>query len=290
MATYLYSIFRYVPDPVRGEQLNIGVAVAGRDPQFFGARFLPKTQFGRLKRLGYEEDFSFIQDIAAELAADARTPDQLIDSEVPVAWSAETLERASLEWANTIQLSAPRASIHERPEALIAALFDRYVADPRPRRQRARDRRWVRRRISQGFRQNLLTVHPGLDFDRHVRRDERVRGDLEHHEFDFVLANGQPLQFARTLSFEAGNEKALKTEIDATAWVIDDVRRANNRLPISVLSIGGGRLVRGAERLYGGLDARLIREAEIESWIDAASTSLLETIGAPPSPHTDSAH
>jgi len=277
MDAFRYSIVRYVPDPVRGEQINIGVVVAAEDPPTFRARFLPQSATGRLKRISARSDFRFIRDLAQQMAeaADDHLP---LDQPGRARWSAAALERAAIEWANTIQFSEVRAALHEQPDALLDTLYTRYVADPRPTVKRARDRRWVRRRVRTSLRQALASARPAADPDELIRRDPEVEGEFEAHRFDFGLANGDLRRLVQTLSFESSDRSAVKTEADAVAWAIDDVRRRHAALPISVVTIGDGKLLASAAHVYDALGASVVREQEIPQWADATVVDLAAAV------------
>jgi hypothetical protein len=269
---FRYAIVRYVPDPVREEQINVGVVVARDDPPYFGARFLRTTQTGRLKRLGPTSDFRFIRELAAEMSASEGA--RLIGGP----WDLAALEAAVSEWANTIQFSTLRTALHERPDLLIDTLYARYVADPRPPRKRARDRRWIRQRLRTGLRQRLVELRPEVLPADVIRTGTPIEGEFESHTFDFSLANGEIRRLVQTLSFEGVDRGALKTEVEALAWVIDDVRRNQIALPISVVTVGQGSLLDSAERIYRGLDAGLVREGDIEAWVDTAVVDLAASL------------
>jgi hypothetical protein len=231
MPNFRYSLIQYVPSPVRDERINVGVIVIGDGSQYFGSRLLSRSHRGRLKRLGFAESFSFLDDLNRELADSAVTDDQLaLPANRP--WDAAAVDHALGEWANTVQLSPPRAAIHDRPQVFLASLYTELVADPAEPRHRARDRRWIQRRALNGLRHGLSGV-PGFDFDAHVRTKVRVAGALEQHDFDIELANGQPIRLIQGLALEGVSKR--DREIEALAWTIDDVQRSSPT-PISVLS------------------------------------------------------
>jgi hypothetical protein len=131
--------------------------------------------------------------------------------------------------------------------------------------------------VRETLRDAILAVEPKADPAELIRRDHQVSGEFEEHRFDYALANGELHQLVQTLSFEAAEKDALKTEIDALAWAIDDVRRGNSQMPISVVTIGDGKLLENAERVYVGLDASVVREHEIPAWADTAALAVAAT-------------
>jgi hypothetical protein len=274
MPNFRYSLIQYVPSPVRDERINVGVIVTGEEPEWFGSRLLTRTHRGRLKRLGFAGTFSFLDDLNRELADSAVTHDQLaIPRSRP--WNADAVESALADWANTVQLSAPRAAIHDRPQVLLDALYAELVADPAEPRHRARDRRWIRSRALTGLRQGLESV-PGFDFDAHVRTKVRIAGALEQHDFDIELLNGQPIRLIQGLALEGVSKR--DREIEALAWTIDDVQKTS-ATPISVLSVGGGAAFNRARHIYEGLGAQVVGEPEFDAWLEQASTGLRVAVG-----------
>jgi hypothetical protein len=266
MDGYFYTVVRYVPDPVRGERVNIGVAVAGEHPEFFAARFTDVHRTARVKRLGSVDDLTFIADLAIEMADARRSYAELPLTESPSKWSLAELRRSSVEWTNAIQLSELRPVLHDDPEKLLDELYARYVAYRRPRRARARDRKWVRRKVSHVLQEALLERAPDLAAAEVVERDVTLRGRLEEHQFDYRIANGAARELIRALAVETEDRDASNKEVDALAWAIDDVRQAGEDVPIDVVGVGNERILERAQRIYDGLGAALVREDEIDEW------------------------
>ena len=146
-------------------------------------------------------------------------------------------------------------------------MFVAFVANPRPKRERARDRRWVRSRVGKSLRRAFA------DTPHHVRKDLKVRGGLDRHTFDYGVENAKLRQLVQTLALEGQDRPHLKTEVDALAWAIDDVR-ATTPIPIVVVTIGSGSLFETAKRIYEGLNAQIVTEPEIEDWAAAAPGQL----------------
>jgi hypothetical protein len=273
MPTFRYSLIQYVPSPARDERINVGVIVVGSDPGFFGARLLAASQRGRLRRLGFARSFSFLDRLGRELAESA-----VAEGELPLAtdrpWNAAALEAAHAEWANTIQVTATRAAIHERPKVLLDSLFAELVVDPAEPRHRARDHRWIRKKALSRLRA-ALPAEPGFNFDDHVRKNIQVDGQLERHKFDIQLHNGQPLRLIHGLALEGVT--ARDREIEALAWTIDDVQKGV-ATPISILSVGDGSDLDRAQHIYEGLGAQVVREPDLDGWLDATANGLLATL------------
>lgn len=264
---YLYSIVRYVPDPVRGECLNVGIVVGCRDDSFFGARFLSRRDAGRVRRFGAAEDVEFIWDVATDIEASTSGAQLGIATEPRGAWNTEAISAASVEWANTIQFSEPRAATGEmNPERLLETLYSRYVAPRTPPRTRARDRRWIRRKVGLSLRQGLSALERNPD--EIIRKDERLPGAHDEHVVDYALVNSEVRYIVETLSLEGGDRRERKTRSDAIAWAIDDLRAASLNAPIAVAMIGSRKIVDDTARVYESLGADVIREEYLDPWLE----------------------
>ncbi len=274
-SSYAYSILQYVPDPVRNERINIGVLVAADAGDFFGARVLPKSKFGRILRFGYGgDDLTFLSEFAAQLKRDSFTAPSLSGAGASP-WNAEALARASTDWGNTLQVTPPRPVLHERPRNLVNDLYRRFVEDPTPTRKMPRDRRWITKRITGTLREAVKSRRPEIDPTEHVKTDVRFQGGLQEHFFDVELMNGRPLDLVRSISFEAAEGKVLQNEIDAVAWAIDDLRNVAGAPPVTVASIGEGKVLDSAESVYASLGATVVRETGLDRWLEQASGRLL---------------
>lgn len=148
-----YSIIRYVPDDVRGEQVNIGAVALRADGSRAVVRF--DRDLSRPRALARRADLTFLREFRQSLEdiADEQAGDQLvlaggaglalrIDGKPRL--DAEFLRNVARRWQNSLQFTEPRGSLESDPQQLLDEVFRRYVAPPteRPRR-RARDRRWV---------------------------------------------------------------------------------------------------------------------------------------------------
>ncbi|HZD68422.1 MAG TPA: DUF3037 domain-containing protein [Actinomycetes bacterium] len=274
MTAYRFAILRYVPDPVRQEAINVGVVVASAEPSRIAVRVLQRREAARLKWLGFDDDIEFLQDLAEEMRASPPFGSERT-------WNPETLERAHREWGGTVRVSEVRAALHDNADRLCEELYARYVANPRTRQPSTyRDRRAARARVSRALRDRLL--------GETVQAAPTVQGHFEEHRFDFGLGNGQPLHLVATFSFEVPDKDrfSLQTEVDACAWAISDVRAAEVRVPITVVTIGETqrRLLDRAEDMYESLGARLVREPQIDDWARGVSSEIEDYLRHAPTP------
>jgi hypothetical protein len=260
MTAYQFAVLQYMPDAIRQECLNVGVAVALPGQASAEVRVLRKPDAARLKWLGFKDDIEFLHQVAADLS----------DPAVPTAGAtaADALAAAHTEWGGTIRVSELRAALHDDPRELCEDLYRRYVSNPRTHRRAAyRDRGIARRQVGKALRERLPA--------HYVQAKVLVPGHFERHKFDLGIGNGQLLHAIATFSFDLPDRDALRTEVDACAWAISDVRSTTAELPITVATIGGTeQLLDRAENMYGTLGARLIREANIDRWARGVASEL----------------
>lgn len=268
--TYRYSVVQIVPNPVRGERLNLGVVVIGQSKGDVRTRFVGPREEARLKRIQFAADMGFIHDLESEIkaSADPAGQDRVAPDHV---WDLAAVERASQEWAGTLQLTTPRILVSEAETKAVAdELFEVYVKDPKPAGTRARDKRTIKQKVTKGLHTALGQARPDLPFDDVVKINAEIPGDLAKHTYDYRLGNGTVLQLAQTLALEGKELKTAQTDIDAIAWSIDDVRK-KSPVPITVVTLGTGKSLAVAETIYNGLGATVVRENQISEWTEKVS-------------------
>ncbi len=275
-----YAVVRYVPDPVRGEQVNVGVIVVSEKGEFVGARF--DRDFTRAKCVGRREDVSFLRDFARSFEVPrARKQQLLLPMPGGTKWNADVITDLHREWANSIQLSEPRAAIETDPLELVDEVFERYVASPPAiGKSRARDRRWILQQTVPRLRTLAKERFPDREADQIVRRRDTLTGHVEEHVFDLVLRLERPLYAVEALSFENEDRDELARAVDSTAWAIDDVRKSQRDLPIAVLAIDNERSpeFRRVERICTALHATLVRESDLQPWVVSTIRGLDPTL------------
>jgi hypothetical protein len=116
-----------------------------------------------------------------------------------------------------------------------------------------------------------------------IDRNGRLTGHLESHVFDAIIGNGKPLAAVQALSFEGGDTPTLEREVDATAWLVEDVKRKHKALPVAVFLLlpkGSSKTFERARRLFPPLKSDLVPEPEMEQWARRQAETLAAQIGA----------
>jgi hypothetical protein len=252
-----YSVIRYVPNPIADERINVGVVVFGEGRLL--TRFI--SRWTRIKGFGGEE-IGFLREFAREIALAQRN---LVG--LPQPWSEQTLARVSTRWRNSIQISEPRASLKD-PDALLSEVADAFLRDVGPRHRRARDKRWAVSIATHSF--SVALRGRVTNADDVLQHRVPIEGKFSSHVFDLVLANGRPMLAAEGLSFEGPDSDALRGEVDAIAWAVDDVRKGGRRrLPLGIVALPPKRATATfsrAEKTFRGLGADFVLEGNVDKW------------------------
>jgi Protein of unknown function (DUF3037) len=111
-----FFLVQYVPDPVRGELLNIGVLLFCFEKKFLGCLLM--QNFRQIQNFHARADLQFFADLQEYF-------EQRIEGckDQP-----DTFLREIQGYSNIIQISPPRKCLASDPKAEILRLYDRYVA------------------------------------------------------------------------------------------------------------------------------------------------------------------
>lgn len=257
-----YSVVRYLPNPLSGEMINIGVVAWGEDKKI---AFRFAKDWRRAKAFG-REDITFLRDFAEQIEASAHVELPLTFASKPV--DAKQLEQFAEDWSNSIQFSELRTSLLS-PEEVIREVSSIYLPMLPHHPQKGRTRHTAAllalERVSR-----VLIDERGPEAGGLIKREHGIRGRFDEHLFDVVVANGRPFLAAQGLSFEKSFTRTVQKDVDATAWAIDDVKRAHRHLPVAILALTPGKQCQPAERarkIFRALDADMISEKQMDHWV-----------------------
>jgi hypothetical protein len=261
MSAY-YTIVQYVPNPLTDERMNIGIIAASDGGP--AVRFI--NDWRRAKAFG-QEDVGFLKDFASSIGSLAKSQLPLYVDGSRVELDKNTLDEISKTWKNSIQLTAPRASLKDS-QALVKALAGQFLRETFAPQKKSRDRRAA---VALGVRviQNKLADR-ALDAEAAVTRNVKLMGKLDSHSFGFTVGDGGLYSAVQGLSFEGHEHREIRKEIDATAWAIDDVMKVSRKpeTQFGVIALGSkqSKTFERAARIFKGLGAIVIAEQEVDSW------------------------
>lgn len=211
---YRYWTIRYVPDPVRGERVNIGVIVGSVDDQEWSIRHVENA--ARANRLGGESGraITYVRALADRVAS-ALLPDDLLRTVEPV--TTAFIERLRVHQQNSVQLAEARTVIADSAEAAMDLIYPLMVEEQAPRR-RSVGRKRITRLMNEEFQRRLESA--GVP----VRTRVPARSNSASGSFDFVLGSQGAVHLAHAWSFTVQSIDDLQEQFQSWNWLVSRVR------------------------------------------------------------------
>src|SRR5260370_1124375 len=127
---YVYSVVRAVPNPRRGECVNLGVIVVAPDGHYSDARFGSLT---RVRKLDADADIDSIRLFLAGISSSLplHGSQSFLGGRGP-SLDPQTLVTWSREFGGAVQLTEPRSVLATNPATLLNELFLDYVGPTAP--------------------------------------------------------------------------------------------------------------------------------------------------------------
>lgn len=226
---YHYWIVRYVPDPVRGEFVNIALLV-GRDGQDWAFRKVTSLQ--RATRLGGDPLIANYWLREFEGMVKALNHRQAPDPEPFFAALADTGEnisaaiiaRLAARLNNAVQISSPFPIVAESAQAGLSMLFDHLVADPQVQPRELFGTR-VGNYVAEQFRRALPEGSRAV-----IRSRPHVLVGAVPRTANFAVAEDRVEQITNTWSFNLSDVEKVSTEIQAWVAHMNRLRRKGGTL------------------------------------------------------------
>lgn len=209
-----YTIVQYVPDPTADERMNIGV-IAWDDTRVY-SNFVSDLSRARAfggKNIKFLREFAdYVRDLTKDSNRDYRE------------FSPARIDKIISSWTDSIQFTARRGSTKSAPE-LIAQLQLRFLPIHETL-QVAKISLTRSAAVKAAYKCVFDTVKARAPKEaRHlVRKNQSLTGKFNSHVFDIALVNGSPFGAVNALSLGLINRGQLQRDIDASAWIFDDVR------------------------------------------------------------------
>lgn len=227
----MYSLIRFVPDPARGEFVNVGAIVGSEASSEWQIRQVENPVRARAIDEGSLLDgvWSFMDRVGLEIDRFEHETQSLFgpSRELTEDW----LEELHSDHRNIVQLSPPTPLVADSADDAMDRVFDLMVLDPASRRYRFQKKHAALAAMRNAYA--ARNVRRGID----VR--ERVQLRTAHHDgrLDFAITNGRVLQLTQTFSFQVPDQQALTEQVRAWGWTIRDARQDGG----AVITRDGGR-------------------------------------------------
>jgi hypothetical protein len=213
---YLYSLIRFVPDPIRGEAVNLGAIVGSDATHEWDIRLVSNR-----RRAISIDDAKALPGVAATVATiedQVEAADGGGASPVSERW----LTTLASEYRHVLQFTPPAPMVAATPADALDLIFGHVVLDP------ARAERSFR------TKHRALAVTRGAYAARDIpaiaiAEKALVNAAGYSGRLDFLIHNGAALQLAQSWSFELPGQDELIEEVHAWAWVTEAMRRGDAR-------------------------------------------------------------
>jgi Protein of unknown function (DUF3037) len=213
---YHYSLLRFVPDPARGEFINLGILAGDDEAADWDLRLI--TNLRRARAIDDEGALSiamsFLPTLQDHIAALDPATAELTKAE-PL--STEYVLHLAEEMQNVVQLTAPAPIVASSAEEALDLLFGEFVVDPTSQRLRFSDKKPAQASTRRAYKAHEI---PPEAVQEHAAI---VAGPYEG-VFDFAVANGTVVQLVQCWSFQLPNQAELAEQVKAWAWVVHELR------------------------------------------------------------------
>jgi hypothetical protein len=209
-----FSLLRFVPDPARGEFINVGAIAGDSDSGDWDLRILSNLK--RARAIDSEGRLPAAMAFLAEL--EERLPTDDGDADTGDEITLDGLRELTARMNNIIQITPPgRIVASDAAEALDVVCADLLLDPATSTSHRYRNRSTAVGATSRAYRDAAVP-------ETRVKRAVEVDSGGFHGTFDFVVHNGRAVQLAKCYSFELPDQESLLHEIMAWAWLAHEVR------------------------------------------------------------------
>lgn len=213
-----FSLIRFVPDPAKGEFVNIG-AIAGSDETGdWELRLVSSPK--RAKALDDRGVLPQATAFAIELQDNIEALEEIAPAVEPM--SIEFLARCSSEMQNIVQLTKPAPVVADSAESALEIVFEQLVRDETPK-----SFPFEKKHRALGAARNAYKAH---SVSAAVKERAPVKSGAYDGSFDFAVHNGRAVQLVQCWSFQLPNQADLAEQVKSWSWVVHELREAGGAI------------------------------------------------------------
>ena len=213
-----YSVLRFVPDPVRGEFVNVGVLVGSDATRQSSVKLVRTRQrASHLADSDVVKDFwSYLLDLRSEVDSTRNRDWAFSESWLHDLWEAS---------GNLLQLSEPAPIAAGDVQTAAARLAEQFLADRRVLRRASGvpTRSTARAQVRKAYKEM------GLEPSHHFLERSHIRGGTHEAVFDFVVRHESAVQLTQTWNFRVREPIEEIEKVKAWAWTVRDIRANGGR-------------------------------------------------------------
>lgn len=252
MPKYQYSIIRFVPSPVRGEFVNLGLII-GSDQT---GEWLVEV-VSSMRRASRLDDDNVLSMLATELSQLQSTIESYTEPEMferTIELSEDWLSDLSRNSRNQLQFSYPNAVVAENVGGAFEKLWGRLIVESLPTKRNSITKASVTAQYI-----NALT---SSQLDRsHMKRRVKLETSRTHTNIDVAVHNGVVKDITQCWSLQIKAAEPLLNEIKAWGWSIKTLREHGGLILTGKQPIEVPRDVRVGVVYAATSDSELMEEA-----------------------------
>jgi hypothetical protein len=220
---YAYSVVRFVPDPARGEFVNVGAVVGSEESSEWAVRQVENPlRASRLDEHGsLSAVWAFIDRVGREIDAYEEIVEGGTTQNVRLLPSEDWLRSLYDRHSNIVQLSEPLPLLADSLDEALETVFAQLIVDP-------------------AKRPGGSTKHPALAAVRRaytsaglgprVIQGAILQAENHRERLDFGVANGRVIQITQAWSFQVADQDSLARYVRAWGWAVQAAQRSGGRL------------------------------------------------------------
>lgn len=237
----LYSVVRFVPDPARGEFVNVGAIAGSEESSEWQVRQIDNPKRARTidEHKVLDAVWSFFNEIGHQIDEHEKALSSLSGSRARL--SEEWLHRLYAEHQNIVQLGPPTPMVASSVDEAMDIIFEQMIVDPVVGKRGLKTKHAALAAVRRAYREYMIpkeAITEGVVL---------LSPNNYRQRFDFAIVNHRTLQLTHTWSFQVSDQETIAAEVKAWAWTVEDVRSST-----------GGTIV---EELEGG-------QVEVPSSVD----------------------
>lgn len=223
--TYVYSIVRFVPNPMSGERVNMAVIVGNDETGEWSMETVPLPT--RAKHITKDSGFADKAHREIERLEERLEKYMVGESDFPGPHSpsSEWLRYLHDEKRNSITFTAPTTTLATSVEDAVEDLYSDYIVEPPRRDVGGPNVASARKSVRDAYRAEGLEAHE--DYNEHVFVHFTDESEDFGRTFDFGVMNGRTQQLVQAWNFSKKDQEELITDVDAWAWWISQIRQEN---------------------------------------------------------------
>lgn len=217
-------MIRFVPDPARGEFVNVGAIVGSEDSSEWQVQQIRNPARARAidEHATLEAVWSFIDRLGGDIDRFDRSMESLCEAEVELdeAW----LQKLHADHQNIVQLSPPTPMVADSVSDAIERVFDLMVLDPSVRKHPFQKKHVALAALRRAYRAQKI--------EKGHQLCERVTLRTTHHSerFDFAITNGRAVQLTQTWSFQVSQQDQLAEQVKAWGWTVQEAKNTGGQI------------------------------------------------------------